>query len=193
MTLETGGPVDLHLRSALEAFFDRRTWPSSMDRWEHSGLALAEKVMRRSPRFTLDVGCGHNEFKGHIRNLIGIDLVNDAADLVCDFVEAPVLPGSIDAILALGSVNFGDRDTVEHQLTVLAQWLSGDGRIYMRGNPGVPVDDEIPIFAWSEEEVLTLGAKCGLKLDGPVLYEHIEGPWGKPLTRLVWTYMPVSS
>lgn len=180
-------------REAMEQFFSRATWPSSMEKWQHSGFSLVETVAARSPRFVVDAGCGHNELKGRIPNLVGIDLVNTAADWVCDLVDAPIRAHSVDAVLALGSVNFGTRDVIVHQLQVLASWLTPDGRLYMRGNPGDSLHDEIDFFPWDEALVAELGQECGLELDGDVRYERIDGPWGTPLTRLFWIYRPASS
>lgn len=172
----------------LKKFFDRSTWPSSMSLWEWSGFNLVDQVAALLPRFVLDVGCGHNEFKGRIPNLVGIDIANDAADWMCDLVDAPLAPRSIDVILALGSVNFGDANDIDLQLTTLASWLTDTGRIIMRGNPGVSVADSIEFFEWSETAVVERGAACGLRLVGDIQHEHIDGPWGEPIHRLVWTY-----
>lgn len=173
----------------LKSFFDRSTWPSSMAKWQLSGFNLVEEIADLNPRFVIDVGCGHNEFKGRIPNLVGIDIANEAADWVCDLLDAPIAQGSVDVILALGSVNFGGAETIDRQLQKLASWLTPDGRIVMRGNPGVAVTDTIEFFEWSEEAIRERGLASGLELSGEIRYEHIDGPWGSPIERLVWTYI----
>lgn len=172
----------------LKKFFDRSTWPSSMQEWKWSGFNLVQEVSELRPRFVLDVGCGHNEFKGRIPNLVGIDIANEAADWVCDMLDAPIAPRSVDVILALGSVNFGSADDIDARLVRLASWLTPTGRLIMRGNPGVAVVDSIDFFEWSEIAVVERGTACGLRLVDDIHHEHIDGPWGERIHRLVWTY-----
>ena len=59
----------------------------------------------------LDVGCGYNEFKGKINNLIGIDPYNNKADLEVGTLQFRT-DQKFDVILCLGSVNFGSRDKI---------------------------------------------------------------------------------
>ncbi|MDG6106189.1 hypothetical protein Daura_20310 [Dactylosporangium aurantiacum] len=180
------------LRRDLVAFFDPSRWRSPLAGFEHSGFALVEEVQGWQPRFVVDVGCGDNPFKGKIANLIGIDLVNPAADLVCDLFEAPVLPGSIDVVLALGCVNFGGRDLVERQLRHLGSWLTPSGRLVMRANPGLPMRPGLEFFAWSAENVDPIGAAAGLRRDGPTRYDTYRNYSGAAEPRLVWCYRPAT-
>ena len=69
--------------ACLRRYFTKY-WQNDMKKWKYSGLALIDEVNALKPRAVLDVGCGYNEFKGKIHNLIGIDPYNDKADLkVC--------------------------------------------------------------------------------------------------------------
>lgn len=172
----------------LKKFFDQSTWPTSMHLWKWSGFNLVDEVAGMRPRFVLDVGCGHNEFKCRIPNLVGIDIANAAADWVCDLLDAPIAPRSVDVILALGSVNFGSANDIDLRLARLASWLTPAGRLIMRGNPGVAVVDSIEFFEWSEIAIVERGEACGLRVDGEIRHENIDGPWGEPIHRLVWTY-----
>ena len=159
-----------------------------MPQFLHSGYAIADEVRRLEPRFTIDVGCGHNEFKSLIGNLIGIDIANDAADLVCDFADAPVAASSIDCILALGSINFGDESLIGRQLRTLCGWLTDSGVMFMRANPGFSVD-ELPVYPWSVEGVDRMGQECGLVRQGPVQVDTLLLPSGVREERLVWRYV----
>jgi hypothetical protein len=181
------------LRRDLVAFFDPSRWHSPIAGFEHSGPALAEQVRDWQPRFVADVGCGDNPFKGKIPNLIGIDLVNPAADLVCDLFDAPVRPGSLDVVLALGCVNFGGQDLVERQLRHLASWLTPAGRIVMRANPGLPTGPGLEFFTWSPENVDPIGAAAGLRRDGPIRYDSYSNASGGTEPRLVWHYRPAAA
>ena len=55
------------------------TWRSNLAQYEYSGYALIDKV--KPEELVLDVGCGFNEFKQHIPNLVGVDPANDLADV----------------------------------------------------------------------------------------------------------------
>lgn len=125
------------LREDVVRFFAPQRWSTPLPEFEHSGYALIDTVRALSPRFVVDVGCGYNLFKGRIGNLLGIDLVNPAADLVCDLLDAPIRAGSIDVVLTLSSINFGGIDVIEQQLACVAGWLTPTGRIFMRANPGM--------------------------------------------------------
>ena len=181
------------LRREVAAFFDPSRWRSPISGFEHSGYALVEQVRSWQPRFVVDVGCGANPFKGKVGNLIGIDLVNPAADLVCDLLDAPIRPGSVDVVLALGCINFGSQEVVGQQLRHVATWLTSGGRIVMRANPGLPTGSGLEFFAWSEANVDTIGAVAGLHRDGPVRYDTYCSPHGEPEPRLVWHYRPVTA
>jgi hypothetical protein len=175
-------------RERIASYFGRR-YRSSMDRFPTSGLSLAERVRELEPRFVVDAGCGYNEFRGRIRNCIGIDLVNPNADLVCGFAEAPIKEGSIDVVLALGSINFGDEEDVTADLEVVSSWLVPGGRMFMRANPGEPLDDpSIVVYPWSPKAIHRIGERVGLEVASEIVEEHIQAPWGVPARRLFWIY-----
>ena len=66
--------------ASLERYFSKY-WQNDMKKWKYSGVQLIDEVNNLKPRAVLDVGCGYNEFKGKINNLIGIDPYNNKADL----------------------------------------------------------------------------------------------------------------
>jgi hypothetical protein len=172
----------------LRRYFAPPAWKSSLAQFERSGFALARRVLALGPRFVVDAGCGYNEFKGRIGNLLGIDLVNPSADWVCSFEEAPLVPGSIDVVLALGSINFGGEAEVLSGLTTVAGWLSPGGTLFMRGNPGEPLAEEITVFPWSAEAIVALGRRAGLALASEIEVDRFVAPGGRPGRRLVWAY-----
>jgi hypothetical protein len=178
------------LSDDLVRFFSPQRWQTPLGEFEHSGYALVDEVRALAPRFVVDVGCGYNLFKGKIPNLIGIDLANPAADLVCDLLDAPIRPGSIDVVLALGSINYGDRGLIERQLRCVAGWLSGSGRLIMRANPGMATGPGLEFFGWSEELIEPIGRAAGLLSDGPVRYDTYRNARGLDEPRLVWHYRP---
>ena len=181
------------LRRDVAAFFDPRRWRTPLPRFEHSGYALIEQVRAWQPRFVADVGCGDNLFKGRIPNLIGIDLINPAADLVCDLLDAPIRPESIDVVLALGCINFGTQDVIERQLQCVASWLAPAGRIIMRANPGLPTGPGLAFFTWAPTNVDTIGSTAGLRREGPIRYDTYRNSRGDDEPRLVWQYRPAAA
>ena len=61
----------------LEKYFSK-VWQSDTKKYKHSGLTLVDEINNLRPRSVLDVGCGYNEFKGKIDNLLGIDPYNSS-------------------------------------------------------------------------------------------------------------------
>lgn len=166
----------------------RPTWvPMDDADWDS---ALVAEVNSLRPTRVVDAGCGTNRFSGQIRNLIGVDLVHPAADLLADMVEAPIEPGSVDVVLALGSVNFGDEATVVRQLSCLRTWLKPGGRVFMRANPGIRYPDApgLTIFPWSIEDAYRLGELAGLRVETPPVTVELASRQGAR-TRLVWRYL----
>ena len=64
----------------LEKYFSE-VWQSRTKKYKYSGLTLIDEINNLNPNAVLDVGCGFNEFKGKIHNLIGIDPYNNKADI----------------------------------------------------------------------------------------------------------------
>ena len=63
----------------LNKYFSKE-WTDDFDNYPLSGWDLMRKVNKND--WVLDVGCGHNPFKGSIQNLIGIDPANKKADII---------------------------------------------------------------------------------------------------------------
>ena len=121
--------------ACLNKYFSKY-WQNDMKKWKYSGLALIDEVNNLKPRAVLDVGCGYNEFKGKIDNLIGIDPYNDEADLKVSTLEYKTNQ-KFDAILCLGSVNFGNRDKIIAEVSRCVHLLADSGIMFFRVNPGV--------------------------------------------------------
>ena len=110
-----------------------------MKKWKYSGLALIDEVNNLKPRAVLDVGCGYNEFKGRIHNLVGIDPYNDLADFEVGTLDYKT-DQKFDIILCLGSVNFGSRDKIIAEVGRCVQLLDDNGIMFFRVNPGLSHD-----------------------------------------------------
>lgn len=158
--------VDALDRRYLRRFFGEIWKPRTGD-YQFSGWGLVEEITKHNPRNVLDVGCGYNQFKDRIPNLIGIDPNNDCADYMVDILEYRVPGEQFDAIMALGSINFNDKTDVEERFAHCVDMLAPGGRFYIRANPGIqwPNGPWVDIFAWSFAFVKELEKKYALTLE----------------------------
>ena len=108
-------------------------WKSNINQYEYSGWALVNKI--QPGETVIDVGCGYNEFRGRIPNLIGIDPANSLADY-CISIEGFQSIEQFDVAFCLGSINFGDESTILNQIEHVVRLLKSKSRIYWRCNPG---------------------------------------------------------
>jgi len=152
--------------ASLDRYFSKY-WQNDIKKWKYSGLALVEEVNSLKPRAVLDVGCGYNEFRGKINNLIGIDPYNNKADLKVGTLEYKT-DQKFDVILCLGSVNFGSRDKIIAEVGRCVGLLANGGTMFFRVNPGVqhdkPEADWIEFFAWNVPFIIELSEMYNLKI-----------------------------
>ena len=152
--------------ASLDRYFSKY-WQNDIKKWKYSGLALVEEVNSLKPRAVLDVGCGYNEFRGKINNLIGIDPYNNKADLTVGTLEYKT-DQKFDVILCLGSVNFGSRDKIIAEVGRCVGLLANGGTMFFRVNPGVqhdkPEADWIEFFAWNVPFIIELSEMYNLKI-----------------------------
>ena len=152
--------------ACLHKYFSKY-WQNDMKKWKYSGVQLIDEVNSLKPRAVLDVGCGYNEFKGRIDNLVGIDPYNDKADLQVSTLEYKT-DNKYDVILCLGSVNFGDRDKIVAEVGRCVNLLADNGTMFFRVNPGVqhdkPEADWIEFFAWNVPFIIELADIYNLKI-----------------------------
>jgi len=144
--------------ACLHKYFSKY-WQNDMKKWKYSGLALIDEVNSLKPRAVLDVGCGYNEFKGKIDNLIGIDPYNDLADFKTGTLDYKT-DEKFDVILCLGSVNFGNRDKIIAEMKKCVELLADGGTMFFRVNPGVQHDKPeakwIEFYAWNVPFIIEL-------------------------------------
>ena len=152
--------------ACLHKYFSKY-WQNEMKKWKYSGLALINEVNALKPRAVLDVGCGYNEFRGKIDNLIGIDPYNDKADLEVSTLEYKT-DQRFDVILCLGSVNFGSKDKITAEVGRCINLLAEQGTMFFRVNPGVqhdkPEADWIEFFAWNVPFIIELAEMYNVKV-----------------------------
>lgn len=152
--------------ACLHRYFSKH-WHNDMKKWKYSGLALIDEVNSLKPRAVLDVGCGYNEFKGKIDNLVGIDPYNNEADLQVGAMDFQT-DQKFDVILCLGSVNFGSRNKIIKEVGKCVKLLADGGTMFFRVNPGVqhdkPEADWIEFFAWNVPFIIELAEMFDLQV-----------------------------
>jgi len=150
--------------ACLHKYFSKY-WENDIKKWKYSGLALVDEVNSLKPRAVLDVGCGYNEFKGKIDNLLGIDPYNDKADLQVSTLEYRTTQ-KFDVIMCLGSINFGSRDKIIAEIGKCVDLLDNGGTMFFRVNPGVqhnkPEAKWIEFFGWNVPFIIELSEMFNL-------------------------------
>jgi len=131
-------------RAVLKNYFSR-VWQPETKKFKYSGLAIIDEVNAMNPDNVIDIGCGYNEFKGKIKNLIGIDPYNDRADI--DVHTLDYKPDvQFDVAICLGSINFGSSDKILAELENVVSMVKSGGMLYFRVNPGIQHDK--PAAKW---------------------------------------------
>lgn len=140
-------------------------WQPEMKKFKYSGIALIDEVNSFKPRNVLDIGCGYNEFKGKIGNLIGLDPYNSRADISCKIADYRT-DEKYDAVLALGSINFGSTDKIFTELERAVELTAPKGRMYFRVNPGLqhtpPESKWITFYPWDSNFVINCADYFGV-------------------------------
>ena len=142
------------LNESIKKVFDRsdpKFRKFHYNKFEKCGDETIQLINRMIPDLVLDLGCGDNQYKEHIINLIGIDITNERADIITDISSLPYEDNSVDACLCYGSINFGDDNLIYTQLTEMNRVLKNGGISVFRGN--IHKSDMIPYYIWTEEKI----------------------------------------
>jgi hypothetical protein len=136
--------------AVLRRYFST-VWQPQTKKYKYSGLSIVDEVNSMCPRAVIDVGCGYNEFKGKIHNLIGIDPWNHRADIQTSVVNF-IPEEKYDVAICLGSINFGSTDKIVNEMTAVTNLLGEGGLMYFRVNPGeqhaAPESKWINFYDW---------------------------------------------
>lgn len=142
--------------AVLENYFSK-VWQPKTKKYKYSGLSIIDEVNKLKPRSVLDLGCGYNEFKGKISNLVGVDPYNTKADVqssILDYRSKDLF----DVIICLGSINFGSVDKIYSELEHAVKLTSLNGLLYFRANPGTqhkaPEAKWIEFFNWNSQFII---------------------------------------
>ena len=111
-------------------------WQPRTEVYQFTGWNIVELINKANPVAVLDVGCGFNQFKARIPNLIGIDAYNHSADYMVDILDYTVPNETYDHVIVFGSINFGDFDDINARFKKVVDLTMTGGKIYVRANPG---------------------------------------------------------
>lgn len=161
-----GQLVDKIDSEVLERYFSK-VWQPETKKFKYSGLTLIDEINSLGPSSVIDLGCGYNEFKGKIHNLIGIDAYNDKADIKCSILDFK--PTQLyDAVIILGSINFGSTNKIFAELEKAVSLTSPGGRMYFRVNPGLshdkPESKWIDFYDWTPNFIVNMASYFGVEL-----------------------------
>lgn len=147
-------------------FWGGGVWQPRTDQYQYTGWNIVDEINKREPKAVLDVGCGYNQFKPRIPNLIGIDKFNNSADYMVDILEYNVEPESYDAVIVFGSINFGDYTDVSTRFKKVFELTAPGGRIYVRANPGHSHKNGpwVQIYPWDFESAHRIAVENNVKL-----------------------------
>ena len=152
-------------QTALNNYFST-VWQSNLKQYKYSGWALVDKI--KPYELVLDVGCGFNEFRSRMPNLLGVDPANDCADVKVS-IEEFTATNKFDVAFCLGSINFGNEENILNQIGIVVNALKSKSRIYWRCNPGLADhnNDEcklIDFYPWTIEKHAEFAELFGYKL-----------------------------
>lgn len=134
----------------LDRYFSK-VWQPETKKYKYSGLSIIDEVNAMNPAAVIDVGCGYNEFRDKIQNLIGIDPYNKRADIMTRIEEFET-DTEYDVAICLGSINFGSSEKIIREMTKVVSLVKPGGKLYFRVNPGeqhiAPESRWINFYAW---------------------------------------------
>ena len=164
----------------IKEYFGKH-WVSRTNHYTYSNHSIADKILPGER--VIDIGCGNNEFKPLITGLIGIDIVNPAADIVVDFDEYET-EEKFDVALTLGSIQYGNESDIRRQLNKLASILKPVCRVYWRTNTGVrdhknELVNQVPYYPWTMDEHYRLSRDYGFEVQfvAEDLYGRLYAEW----------------
>jgi len=142
-------------------------WKPHTENYNYTGWALVDEVKKLNPKAVLDVGCGYNQFKERIPNLIGIDPYNNMSDYQVDILEYANCEEHFDAIIALGSINFNSLEDIRLRIANCVRLLNKGGKMFFRVNPGIQHKKGpwVEVFEWSFEVAHNFAKEFELELE----------------------------
>ena len=115
------------MNEEIKEFFGK-TW-NQTEEDEHviDGIKYAKSV--------IDIGCGFNPYKKYNHNLIGVDIVNENADVICDILDFPNDENAFDLAICYGILHFNSYDWIRERLEWVVENTTDDAKILIKVNP----------------------------------------------------------
>jgi|11_taG_2_1085331.scaffolds.fasta_scaffold00116_7 SAM-dependent methyltransferase len=137
---------------------------------------FADQINNYNPSLVIDCGCGNNQWKGKINNLIGFDnnsqfrenYINNP-DYICSYLEFDkfVQNNSADFCFCLGSMH--SAEDMSKELDLVYKWLKPGGKIIMRVRAD---EDDDSVYAWNLNKIHDITNKYNYKIIKPI--EHTK-------------------
>ena len=152
---------------AILAKYFGEIWQPETKKFKYSGLRLVDEINKLKPRSVVDLGCGYNEFKKQIPNLIGVDPYNKNAD-----IQVPILDyrpdQKFDVVIVLGSINFGSTVKIFAELEQAVSLCVQGGTMFFRVNPGLkhapPESTWIDFYPWDANFITNCADYFGVQM-----------------------------
>ena len=144
-----------------------------VEKYPPNGKPMIDEINNLNPTLVLDLGCGLNQYKSIINNLVGIDIIGVREDITADIsdLSAYFADHTADVVLALGSINFGTDEVIAKQLTEVKRLLKLGGVAYFRANQNDHDRDHqgaLRYYDWSAERVMYWSTKFNFEIVGEV-------------------------
>ena len=162
-------------QQVMQKYFTQ-VWQPKTKKYKYSGLSIIDEVNALKPLSVVVLGCGFNEFKGKINNLVGVDPYNDKADIKWGITSYKP-EQKHDVAICLGSVNFGGPEKIFFELQhIVSNVVKPGGLIFFRANPGEmhnhPEAEWIDFFEWTPEFIVDV---CKALLCLPIVIKQDTG------------------
>jgi hypothetical protein len=127
-----------HLNKTIEYFNNQtkflRPW-STGNNFEFSMYSILNKI-NPSTDNVIDIGCGANNFYGKITHLTAIDIVEIPEIAVRPYIVSSLqdfeTDQKFDVALCLGSIQFGDQESIDADIKKLDSLLKSNAKVFWR-------------------------------------------------------------
>jgi len=148
-------------------------------------------LLEKSPASIADIGCGINEFKNLLPNIIGIDSDKNSNYDIFDQFDEDYAKGhreNFDAVITVNTIHFSEIDTITQRILWIAGLVKPGGRgfisfnletwlMYTKKQKIHHLFGEVPQFedivTFINNQIVNTGLKF-LVVDWPILYYHQE-------------------
>lgn len=143
----------MNLHTQIKNLFnDKQILKNAVTKYAETSTKMIDEINCANPDVVLDLGCGNNIYKGKIKNLIGVDILdNNLQDVYAPLEDLPFVDNYADFVLALGSINFGNDELIDKQLSELRRVSKPNAKVFFRVLEQHSLE---PYYPWTIEKVL---------------------------------------